>query len=114
MKQTRIMHKMWKEMARLPKKVREDIEQKIPPMLGKWYYYYENKNGRIGLARINDYPFWFGKKDKMRTPHHYEACGHLDYETFKTKKDAEIAIYKALKEKYPEKIPKNKLLIGIK
>jgi len=92
------MHKLWMEMARLPKKTRDEINEKIPPMLGKWYYYYENENGRVGLARINDHHFimFNGKKDS----HHYEACGHLDYETFKTKKQAEIAIYKALKEKY--------------
>ncbi len=96
MKETRIMHHLWKEMARLPKKVRDEFNEKLPPMLGKWYYYYENKNGRVGLARINDHFMFDGKKDS----HHYEACGHLDYETFKTKRLAEIAIYKCLKEPY--------------
>ena len=95
MKETRIMHHMWKEMARLPKEVRDEFNEKIPPILGKWYYYYENKNGKIGLARIND--MWTFKGERN---HHYEACGHLDYERFATKKQAEIAIYKALKEKY--------------
>ena len=84
----------------MPKDMRDELNAKIPPMLGKWYYYYENKKGdRIGLARINDY-FMFNVRGKKM--HHYEACGHLDYETFRTKKDAEIAIYKALGEKYPE------------
>ncbi len=96
MKETRVMHSMWKHMAKLPKKMRDEFNEKLPPTLGKWYYYYENKNGRVGLARINDHFMFSGGKD----PHHYEACGHLDYKTFKTKRKAEIAIYKALKEKY--------------
>jgi len=90
------MHHLWKEMARLPKGMRDELNEKIPPMLGKWYYYYENENGKVGLARVND-PFW-GRTDA----HHYEACGHLDYERFSTKREAEIAIYKTLKEKYPK------------
>jgi len=89
---------MWRELAKMPKDVRDEFNEKIPPMLGKWYYYYENKNGKIGLARINDFFMFYGKNDS----HHYEACGHLNYETFKTKKDAEKAIYKALGEKYPK------------
>lgn len=96
MKETRVMHGMWKEMARLPKVMRDEFNEKLPPMLGKWYYYYENKNGKVGLARVNDY-FMF---KKGKNSHHYEACGHLDYERFKTKKQAEIAIYKVLNEKY--------------
>lgn len=99
MKETRIMHNMWKEMARLPNKIRDELNEKIPPMLGKWYYYYENENGKIGLARVNDL---FLKGMKGQNACHYEACGHLDYERFHTKKQAEIAIYKALKEKYPK------------
>ena len=95
MKETRKMHHIWKEMAKLPKKTREDWNEKLPPLLGKWYYYYENKNGKVGLARINNiFPFFKEKKC------HYEACGHLDFKTFQTKKQAEIAIYKALKESY--------------
>ncbi len=102
MKETREMHQMWKHMARLPKKLREDLYQKMPPILGKWYYYYENKNGKVGLARINHglrlqlgpNGGWIG--------HHYEACGHLEYQRFTTKKLAEIAIYRALKEPYPK------------
>jgi len=95
MKETRVMHQMWKHMAKLPKKMRDELNEKLPPVLGKWYYYYENKNGRVGLARINNlFPF------KGEGKHHYEACGHLDYKTFKTKKEAEIAIYKTLDEKY--------------
>lgn len=91
------MHGMWKELAKMPKKMRDEFNEKLPPMLGKWYYHYENENGIVGLARINDHFMLFnGKKDA----HHYEACGHLDYETFRTKKQAEIAIYKALKEPY--------------
>lgn len=98
MKETRKMHKIWKEMASLSKKTRDEFNEKFPSMLGKWYYYYENKNGKIGLARINDVFLMdmMGQKKAC----HYEACGHLDYEKFKTKKAAEIAIYKALGEKY--------------
>lgn len=102
MKETRKMHNMWKEWSRLPKKVREEINQKIPPILGKWYYYYENENGRVGLARINHGLDLSWSKDGRWKGHHYEACGHLDYARFKTKREAEIAIYEALGEKYPK------------
>jgi len=98
MKESRIMHHMWKEMARLPKEVRDEFHEKIPPILGKWYYYYENKNGKIGLARIND--IFMIEMKGQKNACHYEACGHLDFERFATKKQAEIAIYKALKEEY--------------
>ncbi len=99
MKETRIMHHLWKEMARLPKKVRDEFNEKLPPILGKWYYYYENKNGKVGLARIN-HGLEFTLKNGKFAGHHYEACGHLDFQRFRTKKQAEIAIYKALDEKY--------------
>lgn len=89
-------------MAKLPKQMRSEFYEKLPPIIGKWYYYYENKNGKIGLARINHgLRMSFGKDGRWRG-HHYEACGHLDYERFSTKKQAEIAIYKALDEKYPQ------------
>ncbi len=101
MKETRIMHHLWKEMARLPKKVRDEFNEKLPPMLGKWYYYYENKNGKVGLARIN-HGLEFTLKNGRFLGHHYEACGHLDFQRFRTKKQAEIAIYKVLDEKYPK------------
>ncbi len=93
------MHNMWKQMSRLPKKARDEFYEKIPPILGKWYYYYENENGKVGLARIN-HGLEFTMRDGRFVGHHYEACGHLEYERFKTKREAEIAIYKALKEKY--------------
>ncbi len=93
------MHHLWREMARLPKKVRDEFNEKLPPMLGKWYYYYENKNGKVGLARIN-HGLEFTLKNGQFLGHHYEACGHLDFQRFRTKKLAEIAIYKALKESY--------------
>lgn len=99
MKESRIMHGLWKEMARLPKKIRDEFNEKLPPMLGKWYYYYENKNGRVGLARIN-HGLDFTLKNGQFVGHHYEACGHLDYKRFRTKRLAEIAIYKCLKEPY--------------
>ena len=93
------MHHLWKEMARLPKKVRDEFNAKLPPMLGKWYYYYENKNGKVGLARIN-HGLEFTLKNGKFLGHHYEACGHLDFQRFRTKKQAEMAIYNVLKEKY--------------
>lgn len=100
MKETRVMHHMWKHMGRLPKELKEELYEKIPPILGKWYYYYENENGKVGLARINHgLRIQLGPNGTWRG-HHYEACGHLEYERFRTKKQAEIAIYKALNEKY--------------
>lgn len=98
--ETRKMHNMWKEWSKVPKELRDEIYQKVPPILGKWYYYYENENGKIGLARINHGLDFRWNKNGKWIGHHYEACGHLDFARFKTKKQAEIAIYKALGEKY--------------
>lgn len=97
MKETKEQHRMWTEYQKMSK----EFTEKIPPLIGRWHYHYENKNGIIGLVRLNDMMLtnWGGRK---HSDHYYEACGILDFERFRTKKLAEIAIYKALKEKYPK------------
>ena len=102
MKETRIMHHVWKGMSKMPKELRDEFNKKLPPILGKWYYYYENENGKVGLARLNHGMFLEPDKNGQWRGHCYEACGHMDFKQFKTKKQAEIAIYKALKEPYPK------------
>jgi len=86
---------MWEEYQKMPK----EFTSKLPPMLGKWHYHYENKNGRIGLVKLMDI-FPFGIGDKSSLGYCYEACGVLNFKQFYSLKDAERAIYKALKEKY--------------
>lgn len=93
---TREKHRMWEELEKMPKELREKL-QMLPTLIGKWHYHYENKNGRIGLIRLNNSFVWKKKS------HCYEACGVLDFERFRTKELAEIAIYKALKEEYPKR-----------
>ncbi len=74
-------------------------------LVGKWHYHYENKNGVIGLIKIQ-VPI-FGrvrlKKLSLETGipciYMWEACGILEFQRFRTKADAEVEIYKALKEK---------------
>lgn len=87
MKVTKEIHSMWKAekgiMALLPK----GTDWRL---IGKWHYHYENKNGIVGLIKI-------------RSPWHkprwlWEACGVLDFQKFATRKDAEVEIYKELKE----------------
>ena len=83
---------MWTQYQLFPKKFKDAI----PQMFGRWHYFYENKKGKIGLVRLfNDF-YKFDGRPKFC----WEACGHLDFKQFKTKRDAEIAIYKVLKEPY--------------
>ncbi len=81
-------------------------------LIGKWHYHYENKNGTIGLIKIQ-VPI-FGRvslkplklEDGIPCIYMWEACGVLEFQRFRTKKDAEIEIYKALGEKRPRYITK--------
>lgn len=66
-------------------------------LIGKWHYHYENKNGIIGLIKIQVPTF--NLKLKMNRQYMWEACGVLEFQRFRTKKEAEKEIYKALKEK---------------
>ena len=68
----------------------------FPPIVGKWHYHYENKNGIIGLIKIQTPSF--NTRFTMDMTYMWEACGVLDFQRFRTKKDAEVEIYKALKE----------------
>lgn len=97
MKKTRETHGLWREYEKIPKKLKEQFG--FPPIIGKWHYHYENKNGRIGLVRLN-HGLHLKIKNGKWLGHCYEACGKLDFQRFHTKKEAEIAIYKALEEKY--------------
>ena len=96
MKVTREEHGLWKEWDS------KSLEKKylMPPIVGKWHYHYENQNGTIGLIKLNTGIRFEGEKMTWRG-HVYEACGVLDFKQFKTKEDAEIAIYSALGEEYP-------------
>ena len=95
MKETRERHNLWKHWKEFP----QELKDQLPSIVGKWHYHYENKNGKIGLVRLNNGIRWDKKKNQWRG-HVYEACGALDFQQFNKKKNAEIAIYKALKEKY--------------
>lgn len=97
MKKTREIHQMWKEWESMP----DELKQRLfsnKSLVGKWHYHYENKNGRVGLIRIQVPGFNFSFK-KCNMPYKWEACGVLEYRRFSTKEEAEIEIYKALKEK---------------
>ena len=87
---------MWKEWQSMPDEFKNRLFMK-KSLVGKWHYHYENKNGRIGLIRIQCPKF------NLKTINEYgyvwEGCGVLDFERFGTMKEAEKAIYKALKEK---------------
>jgi len=87
---------MWKEWQSMPDELKNKLFTK-KSLVGKWHYHYENKNGIIGLIRIQVPGFNFSiTKSIIR--YRWEACGVLEYRRFATKKEAEIEIYKALKE----------------
>jgi len=94
LKITKELHSVWKEWNNIPPEViyRSNFIRSRS-IIGKWHYHYENKNGRIGLVRLNH------SMSLFRDGHCWEACGVLDFQRFYTKKEAEIEIYKALKEK---------------
>ncbi len=103
MKRTRDLHPVWLEWQSIPAQMRTHLFMK-KPLIGKWHYHYENKNGVIGLVKIQVPQFRLRPKKislekGIPTQYMWEACGILEFQRFRTKKDAEIEIYKALKEK---------------
>ena len=103
MKKTKELHQVWVEWNTIPAEMKEHMHMK-KSLIGKWHYHYENKNGVIGLIRIQVPRFTmkpFKKNNPLVLYTHYmwEACGILEFRRFPTKKDAEVAIYNALKEK---------------
>lgn len=102
MKKTRELHPVWLEWQSIPKEMKEHLHMK-KPLIGKWHYHYENENGVIGLIRIQ-VPNFRPRPGKISlmmgipTQYMWEACGVLEFQRFRTKKDAEDEIYKALKE----------------
>jgi len=95
MKKTREIHPIWDEWNGLPKELKNKLFMK-KSLIGKWHYHYENKNGIIGLIRIAIPSFDLSYKMDYR--YMWEACGVLEFQRFRTKKDAEVEIYKALQE----------------
>ena len=87
---------MWKEWESMPEEFKNKQYFK-KSLVGKWHYHFENKNGTIGLIRIQVPGFNFKKIGSF--PYMWEACGILEYQRFNTKEQAEKEIYKALKEK---------------
>ena len=90
---------MWVEWNTIPAELKTHLFMK-ESLVGKWHYHYENKNGTIGLLKIQTPSF--DLKWKMHREYTWEACGVLEYQRFRTKKEAEIEIYKSLKESMPE------------
>lgn len=95
MKRTKEFHHVWVEWNHIPKELRTRLFMK-KSLIGKWHYHYENKNGIIGLIKIATLSFDLSFKIDYR--YMWEACGVLEFRRFRTKKEAEIEIYKALKE----------------
>lgn len=106
MKETKELHPVWLEWNSIPEQMKQHLHMK-KSLIGKWHYHYENKNGIIGLIKIQ-MPI-FGRvrprktsyflKNGIPTRYVWEACGIMEFQRFGTKKEAEIEIYKALKEK---------------
>lgn len=91
MKITKEIHPLWKEWDKMPQELKNHLFTK-KSILGKWHYHYENKNGIIGLVRLNH------SMNLLKEGHCWEACGVLEYQRFFTKKEAEKIIYEALHE----------------
>ncbi len=92
MKVTKEIHRIWKEYDSMPQEVKDKLHGSI---LGKWAFTYQNKNGKIGLVKLNhNLNFHKGKLWN----HCWETCGNLELSRFNTKKEAEVAIYEALHE----------------
>ena len=87
---------MWVEWNTIPESMKRHLFMK-ESLVGKWHYHYENKNGIIGLIKIQ-MPI-FTPSLKLYGEYKWEACGILEFQRFRTKKEAEKEIYKALKEK---------------
>ena len=111
MNRTKELHPVWLEWKTIPDEMKKHLHMK-KSLIGKWHYHYENKNGIIGLIKIQ-VPI-FGrvrlKKLSLETGipciYMWEACGIMEFQRFRTKKQAEIEIYKALGEKRPRYITK--------
>lgn len=97
MKKTREIHYLWSEWQTIPAEMKNHLFMKRS-LVGKWHYHYENKNGVIGLIKIQ-VPI-FSPSFKMNHKYMWEACGILEFQRFHTKKEAEKEIYKSLKEPY--------------
>lgn len=89
MKVTKEIHSLWKA-EKIIARVMPRLNELDLRMIGKWHYHYKNKNGEIGLIKI--------KAPWCKAVWMWEACGVLEFKRFPTKKDAEVAIYKALGE----------------
>lgn len=102
MKKTRELHPVWVEWQSIPDVMRKELHMK-KSLVGKWHYHYENKNGVIGLIKIQVPVFNFRPKITLErgisVKYMWEACGVLEFRRFRTKKEAEIEIYDALSEK---------------
>ncbi len=84
---------MWTEFQSMPQELKDQLGGSI---LGRWQYFYENKNGKVGIVKLNFNLNFY--RDKLWN-HCWEACGNLELRRFPTKKEAEKEIYKVLKEK---------------
>lgn len=96
LKRTKEIHPTWEEWQQIPHELKNRLFMK-KSLIGKWHYHYENKNGIIGLIRIQMPVFDLKKFGTYR--YVWEACGILEYRRFGTKAKAEDIIYNALKEK---------------
>ena len=97
MKVTREIHPMWREYHQIPKELQNQLH--FGCLVGKYHYHYENENGKVGLIQI-ECGVQFTKKGKLKANGKlWEACGIMDFARWVTKKEAEAAIYDALKEK---------------
>lgn len=102
MKKTKDLHPVWVEWQSIPDEMRKHLFMK-KPLIGKWHYHYENKNGRIGLIKIQVPQFRLVPRplkleEGIPCRYMWEACGVLEFQRFGTKAQAEKEIYKALKE----------------
>ncbi len=97
MKKTKEIHSLWSEWQTIPSEMKNHLFMK-KSLVGKWHYHYENKNGIIGLIKIQVPSFT--TSFKIDTQYMWEACGVLEFQRFRTKKEAEKEIYKSLKEAF--------------
>jgi len=103
---------MWKEWKSIQTPLRLHISPFMKkPLIEKYLYRYKNKNGEISIIRINLPNLRFNprKPSSLESRYEYlwESCGVMEYNRFKTRHEAEIAIFKAL----GEEPPKEKLIV---
>ena len=96
LKVTKTVHYLWKDWEKIRELYPTD-RLLLKPVIGKWYYRYENKYGSVGLIKIN-FSLTLKRNGKFQN-YCWESCGNLEMRQFATKTDAEAAIYKSLKEK---------------